>query len=54
MVNALDYNTSKNQLAIAESDLLSAKYDFIFKLKVLEFYLGKTLTLADMEEYQDE
>lgn len=54
MVNALDYNTSKNQLAIAESDLLSAKYDFIFKLKVLEFYLGKTLTLADMEEFQDE
>lgn len=54
MVNALDYNTAKNQLAIAESDLLSAKYDFIFKLKVLEFYLGKTLTLADMEEFQDE
>jgi len=54
MVNALDYNTAKNQLAIAESDLLSAKYDFIFKLKILEFYLGKTLTLADMQEFQDE
>lgn len=52
MVNALDYNTAKNQLNNAESDLLSAKYDFIFKLKILEFYLGKTLTLADMEEFQ--
>jgi len=54
MVNALDYNTAKNQLNIAESDLLSSKYDFIFKLKILEFYLGKSLTLADMEEYRDE
>jgi outer membrane protein len=54
MVNALDYNTAKNQLNIAESDLLSSKYDFIFKLKILEFYLGKSLTLADMEEYMEE
>ncbi|MDA3944960.1 MAG: TolC family protein [Bacteroidetes bacterium] len=54
MVNALEYNTAKNQLNNADSDLLSAKYDFIFKLKILEFYLGKTLTLADMEEYSNE
>jgi outer membrane protein len=54
MVNALDYNTAKNQLNNAESDLLSSKYDFIFKLKILEFYLGKSLTLADMTEYIDE
>lgn len=54
MVNALDYNTAKNQLNNAESDLLSSKYDFIFKLKILEFYLGKSLTLADMTDYIDE
>jgi outer membrane protein len=54
MVNALDYNVSKNQLNLAESDLLSAKYDFIFKLKVLDFYLGKSLTLADMKEFMNE
>ncbi|MDD3637704.1 MAG: TolC family protein [Bacteroidales bacterium] len=54
MVNALDYNMAKNQLNIAESELLSSKYDFIFKLKVLEFYLGKTLTLADMADYMEE
>lgn len=54
MVNALDYNVAKNQFNIAESELLSAKYDFIFKLKVLDFYLGKSLTLADMKAFMNE
>ncbi len=54
MVNALDYNVAKNQLNVAESELLSAKYDFIFKLKVLDFYLGKSLTLADMKEFMND
>lgn len=49
MVNAIDYNVAKSQLNKAESDLLSAKYDFIFKYKILDFYLGKTLTLKDLE-----
>lgn len=49
MVNAIDYNVAKNQMNKAESDLLSAKYDFIFKYKILDFYLGKTLTLKDLE-----
>lgn len=49
MVNAIDYNVAKNQLNRSDSELLSAKYDYIFKLKILDFYLGRTLTLADME-----
>lgn len=49
MVNAIDYNVAKNQLSRAESDLLSGKYDYIFKLKILDFYLGKTITLKDIE-----
>jgi outer membrane protein len=52
MVNALDYNVAKNQLNKANSDLLSAKYDFIFKYKILDFYLGKTLTLKDLQMIQ--
>lgn len=43
MVNINDYNDSKNKLAKAESDLLQAKYDYIFKTKVLDFYQGKPL-----------
>lgn len=48
MVNATDYNVSKIQLANAEADLSSAKFDYIFKTKILDFYLGRQLTFADI------
>ncbi|MDR0969437.1 MAG: TolC family protein [Lentimicrobiaceae bacterium] len=49
MVNALDYNVAKNQMNRAESDVLSAKFDYLFKLKILDFYLDKPLTLSDLK-----
>jgi len=45
MVNAVEYNTAKTQLAKAESDLLQAKYEFIFRTKILDFYRGMPITL---------
>ncbi len=45
LVNTVDFNTSKNQLTKTQSDLLQAKYDFIFKTKILNFYKGESLTL---------
>ncbi len=45
LVNTVDYNTAKNQLTKTQSDLLQAKYDFIFKTKILNFYKGEPLTL---------
>lgn len=45
LVNSVDYNTAKNQLAKAQSDLLAAKYEFVFKINVLNFYRGKPFTL---------
>ncbi len=45
MVNATEYNVSKIQLSTAESELANAKYDYIFKVKVLDFYLGKGISL---------
>lgn len=44
LINSFDYNTSKNNLFKAEADLLQAKYDLIFKSKVLDFYMGKSLS----------
>jgi outer membrane protein len=44
-LNSVDYNNSKKDLEKAESDLLSAKYEFIFKSTVLDFYMGKPLSL---------
>ncbi len=41
LVTSVDYNTAKNKLAKAQSDLLAAKYEFVFKINVLNFYRGK-------------
>jgi len=45
MMSSVDYNIEKNKLIKAKSDLLQAKYEFIFKIKILDFYLGKKLSL---------
>jgi outer membrane protein len=45
MVTSVDYNASKTQLLKAQSDMAQAKYEFIFKTKVLDFYKGLPLTL---------
>lgn len=42
-LNATDFNTSKNNLQIAKTQLARSKYDYIFKVKVLDFYMGKPL-----------
>ena len=43
MLNPLDYTDAKNKLTKAESDLVQAKYDFVFKQNVLNFYQGKPI-----------
>jgi outer membrane protein len=45
MVTPIEYNQAKSQLLSAEADLAQAKYEFIFKTKVLDFYRGILLTL---------
>ncbi|MDX1469885.1 MAG: TolC family protein [Flavobacteriaceae bacterium] len=44
LTNAFDYNQSKIQYENAQSDVIRTKYDYIFKLKVLEFYFGIPIT----------
>lgn len=41
--NSFEVQVSQNSLFQAQTDLARAKYDFIFKKKVLDFYQGKTL-----------
>jgi outer membrane protein len=43
--NAFDFSNAKNRLFTAEGNLQQAKYDYLFKLKVLDFYQGKPLEL---------
>jgi outer membrane protein len=40
VVNGFELTSVQNMLISAESSLLQAKYDYIFKLKVLDFYRG--------------
>lgn len=44
LMNSLEYNTAANNLTRARSELLRSKYDYIFKMKVLDFYQGKPIT----------
>ncbi|MDC1221693.1 TolC family protein [Salibacteraceae bacterium] len=43
-LNVLEFNTAKNNLQVSQTQLNRAKYDFIFKTKVLDFYMGKPLS----------
>jgi outer membrane protein len=45
MVTPVDYNAAKTQLLKSQSDMTQAKYEFIFKTKVLDFYKGIPLKL---------
>lgn len=44
-INALELTTAKTNLDNSENDLLVARYDYLFKLKILDFYQGKELRL---------
>jgi outer membrane protein len=43
LLNYVDFNDSKSKFIKAQSDLLQAKYDYVFRTKVLAFYMGKPL-----------
>jgi len=45
MVTPLEFNDSKTRLLKSQSDLLQAKYEYVFKIKVLDFYQGIPITL---------
>lgn len=45
-INSLDYTLAKNNLNKAESDFIRAKYDYVFRLKIIDFYQNKPLTFS--------
>jgi len=44
LVNSLDYSTSQTNRNKAEIDMIQAKYDLIFRAKVIDYYLGRQIT----------
>ena len=45
LINSVEYNEIKKELTRAQSDLLQAKYDYIFKTTILSFYMGNPLSI---------
>ena len=45
VINQYDFNRSRNDMMVSESQMLQAKYNYIFKQKVLDFYAGVPITL---------
>ncbi|SHF84367.1 outer membrane protein [Flavobacterium segetis] len=40
LMNSFDFNQSQTLLTNSKSEVLRTKYDYIFKIKILEFYFG--------------
>jgi outer membrane protein len=45
LMNSVDFNVTKNNLVTAESAMIQAKYKYIFRLKILDFYMGNPIVL---------
>ncbi|WP_229214169.1 TolC family protein [Dyadobacter flavalbus] len=43
-VNSVEYNIAKANLDRANGNLVQAKYDYVFRTKILDFYLGRPLS----------
>ena len=45
MLTSFDFNNAKKDLTKAQSEVLQAKYDFIFKTTILDFYMGRPISI---------
>jgi outer membrane protein len=46
-INSMEFNNAKNNLMIAEAEVSRSRYDYLFRLKVLDFFMGKPLAAQD-------
>ncbi|MDB5157867.1 MAG: transporter [Mucilaginibacter sp.] len=45
LVNSLDYNTAVTNFNKSENDMIEARYSVVFRSKIIDYYLGNTITL---------
>lgn len=45
LVNSLDYNTAVTNFNRSQNDMIQAQYAVIFRSKIIDYYLGNTITL---------
>ncbi len=46
IVNTIDLMTIKNNMILAESNLVQARYNLLFSIKIIEFYKGNPISLT--------
>ena len=44
-INSFEYVTIKNALAQAEVNAVLSKYEYLFALKIIDFYMGKSIKI---------
>lgn len=44
-INTFEYTSAKNTLDLAKVDLIIAKYNYLYTIKVIDFYRGEKITL---------
>jgi outer membrane protein len=42
-LNSVDYLVAKNNLDRASTGLITAKYEYVFRQRILDYYQGKAL-----------
>ncbi|MDZ7742514.1 MAG: TolC family protein [Bacteroidota bacterium] len=47
MITSYEYNDTKKELSNAQSELISAKYEFLFMITILDFYMGRPISLEN-------
>ena len=45
LLNAFDFSQAQARVENAEAEVIRSKYDYIFRIKVLEFYFGLPISL---------
>ena len=45
LMNAFDFQQAQSRVDNAEASVIQTKYDYIFRLKILEFYFGIPISL---------
>jgi outer membrane protein len=45
MLSPVDFNDAKSRLAVTQTQAIRAKYDYIFRMTIIDFYLGNPINI---------
>lgn len=45
LISIVDFNDTKSRLAMAEAEAIRARFDYIFRMTIIDFYMGKPINL---------